>query len=151
MTGRQSSKTPSTSRVLRTTLGWGGIVAAVIAVLGAVVGGLLAGSNGVWSALLGAGLALLLMGVTAVTIIAANRYASTPDLVGVYFGIVMGAWLLKFVLFIVLVLALRNQPWLQPTILAVCLIAGVIGSLVVDVIVFIKGRVPYVGEAELRK
>ncbi|MET0974923.1 MAG: hypothetical protein ABWX82_04560 [Leifsonia sp.] len=146
-----ASSNPTPNSVLRRALIWGTLVAGVIAVVGAIVSGLINGPIGVWSALLGGGLALLLMGITIVTILVANRYASNPDLIGIYFGIVMGGWLLKFIFFIVVVLVLRTQPWLEPITLAVCLIAGVIGSLVVDVVVFVRGRIPYVGEAELRR
>lgn len=142
---------PTPNSVLRRALVWGVAVAVTVAVVGAIISGLIFGPIGVWSAILGGVLALLLMGITIVTILVANRYASAPDLIGLYFGIVMGGWMVKFVTFLVLVYSLRTQPWLEPVTLAFCLIAGVLGSLIVDVVVFVRGRIPYVGEAELRR
>ena len=66
-----------------------------------------------------------------------------------FFGIVMGAWLLKFVLFIVLAVVLRDQPWIDPTVLFVTLVAGVIGTLVIDLVVVAKSRMPYVSDIAL--
>ncbi len=143
--------TSPSNRVLRRALVWGSIVAGTIALVGGIVSGLIVGSIGVWSALLGGGLALVLMGVTSITILVANRFASNPNHIGIYFGIIMGGWLLKFIFFIVVVFSVRNQPWLEPITVAVCLIAGVLGSLVVDIVVFLRGRLPYVDEAELRR
>ena len=60
----------------------------------------------------------------------------------------MGAWLLKFVLFLVLAVSLKDQPWIQPTVLFITIVVAVVGTLAVDVIVAAKSRVPYV-ETEL--
>jgi membrane-bound metal-dependent hydrolase YbcI (DUF457 family) len=58
---------------------------------------------------------------------------------------VAGGWLLKLVVFIVAVLLLRDQSWLDPKILFFGLVAGIIVSLVIDTLVVVKARVPYVG------
>ena len=64
-----------------------------------------------------------------------------------FFVIVAGGWILKFVLFIVAVLLLRNQPWLEPKILFFSLVAGVIVSLCIDAFIMLKSRIPIIGEA----
>jgi len=125
--------------VLKRALAFGGVLAAAIAIVGSVVGFAVAGGTGVISALIGTAMAVGFLGITAVSILFARRFD-----IGAFFGIVMGAWLLKFVLFLVLGLSLKDQPWIQPTVLFVCLIAGVVGTLAVDVIVVAKSRVPYV-------
>ncbi len=103
-----------------------------------------AGTEGLVSALIGTLMAVVFMGITAASILLANRFASSDLFVGVFFGIVLGGWLLKFLVFIVLVVVLRDAPWLEPTVLFLSLVAGVIASLVVDVLVVAKSRMPYV-------
>ena len=132
---------PSSVPVLRRTLAYGFAFAAAIAVVGGVIGLLVAGPIAAWSAVIGAAMAGVFLGITALSILIAVRF----DIVA-FFGIVLGAWLLKFVAFIVAALALRDQPWINPTALFLSLIAGVISSLVVDVVVVMKTRMPYVSD-----
>jgi membrane-bound metal-dependent hydrolase YbcI (DUF457 family) len=129
--------------VLRRTLAYGFAFAAAIAVVGGVIGLLVAGPTAAWSAVIGAVMSGVFLGITALSILIAVRY----DIVA-FFGIVLGAWLLKFVAFIVAALALRDQPWIDPTALFLSLIAGVIASLVVDVMVVMKTRMPYVSDLQ---
>ncbi|WBM79611.1 hypothetical protein KIV56_15110 [Cryobacterium breve] len=137
---------PTSNRVFRSILLYGGYLAGGIAVVGMIAGGLAAGGIGVLSALIGTGMALVFMGITAGSILIANRFAGTAAAVGAFFGIVLGGWLLKFVVFLVLVVLLKGQPWVQPVVLFLSIIAGVIGSLIVDVVVIRKSRVPYVSD-----
>jgi len=137
---------PTSNRVFRSILVYGGYLAGGIAVVGMIAGGLAAGGIGVLSALIGTGMALVFMGITAGSILIANRFAGTAAAVGAFFGIVLGGWLLKFVVFLVLVVLLKGQPWVQPVVLFLSIIAGVIGSLIVDVVVIRKSRVPYVSD-----
>ncbi|AXE54873.1 hypothetical protein [Aurantimicrobium sp. MWH-Uga1] len=132
---------PSSVPVLKRTLAYGFAFAAAIAVVGGVIGLLVAGPTAAWSAVIGAAMAGVFLGITALSILIAVRY----DIVA-FFAIVLGAWLLKFVAFIVAAISLRDQPWIDPTALFLSLIAGVIASLVVDVVVVMKTRMPYVSD-----
>ena len=134
---------PSSVPVLRRTLAYGFAFAAAIAVVGGAIGLLVAGPIAAWSAVIGAVMAGVFLGITALSILIAVRF----DIVA-FFGIVLGAWLLKFVAFIVAALALRDQPWINSTALFLSLIAGVIASLVVDVVVVMKTRMPYVSDLQ---
>ncbi len=143
------SAQPTSVPVLRRILIYGAVLALGIAVVGAVIGGIVAGGIGVVSALIGTVIAVLFMGITAASILVANRYAGRESAVGAFFGIVMGGWLLKFVLFLVLVIVLKDQPWVQPVVLFLSIIAGVVGSLVVDTVVVLKSRMTYVSDVRL--
>lgn len=144
-----ADRTPTSNPVLRRALLWGGVLAAVIAVVGGLVGFVFAGTEGLVSALLGTLIAVLFMGLTVGSILLANRFAGSDVFVGAFFGIVLGGWLLKFILFIVLVVALRDAEWLDPVVLFLSIVAGVIGSLVVDVLVVAKSRLPYASDTRL--
>ncbi len=144
-----ASKQPTSIPVLRRILVSGGILALCIMVVGAVVGGLVAGGTGVVSALIGTVMAVVFMGITAASILLANRFAGRESAIGAFFGIVMGGWLVKFVVFLMLMILLKDQPWIHPVVLLLSIIAGVIGSLVVDAIVVMKSRMTYVSDVTL--
>jgi hypothetical protein len=140
---------PTSVPVLRRILVYGAILALAIAVIGAIVGGIVAGVTGVVSALVGTLIAVVFMGITAASILVANRYAGRESAVGAFFGIVMGGWIVKFVVFLVIIVLLKDQPWIEPLVLFLSIIAGVIGSLVVDAVVVLKSRMTYVSDVTL--
>lgn len=135
--------------VLRRILVYGGWVALAIAVVGSVIGYLVAGGTGLLSALIGTAMSVAFMGITAGSILLANRVAGNESAIGGFFGIIMGGWLLKFVVFLVLLVVLQDREWIQPMVLFLCIIAGVVGSLVVDAVVVMKSRMPYVSDVTL--
>jgi hypothetical protein len=121
----------------------------VIALVGGIVGFLAVGTPGLVSALFGALVGGLFLAVTAASILFANRLSNGDMLHPAYFGIILGAWLLKFVLFLVIVFVLRDQPWIDGTVLFLTLVAGVLGTLAIDVVVVARSRVPYVSDVML--
>jgi hypothetical protein len=139
----------SSTPILRTVLVWSGTVTAILAVVGAVVGFLVAGTSGLWSALAGVLVAAVFLGITAASILIANRWFGNDLYVPVFFGIVMGGWILKFVVFIVILFVLRGQPWIEPTVFFVALVVSVLASLAIDVVVMLRMRVPHVSDVEL--
>ncbi|WP_253202037.1 hypothetical protein [Subtercola sp. PAMC28395] len=144
-TGATLSSTPILMRALRVAA----LLTVVLVVVGGVVGYFLDGWVGVVSAVIGAAMAFVFLAITATSILIANRYYASPLFTTLFFAIVLGAWLLKFVLFIIAALLLRNQPWTNNGILFTCLIIGVIGTLVVDVVVVARSRMPYASDAKL--
>ncbi|WP_353815487.1 hypothetical protein [Agromyces sp. SYSU T00266] len=144
-----ADRTPTSNPVLRRALTWGVAIAGGIAVVGGILGLVFAGTEGLVSALLGTLIAVVFMGITGASILLANRFAGSDLFVGAFFGIVLGGWLLKFIVFIVLVVLLRGVDWLDPVVLFLSIVAGVIGSLVVDVLVVARSRLPYASDAQL--
>jgi len=145
MTPSPVSSTP----VLRTTLLWSAAVTALLAVIGAVAGYAAGGVEGLWSALVGVGLAFAFLAITGASILIANRWYGDALYVPIFFGIVLGGWILKFVVFIVVLLVLRGQAWLNPTVFFISLVVGIIASLVIDVIVLMRSRVPHASDVTL--
>jgi hypothetical protein len=144
------SATPiSSTPILRTVLVWSGTVTAILAVVGAVVGFLVAGTTGLWSALLGVLVAAVFLAITGASILIANRWYGNDLYVPVFFGIVMGGWILKFVVFIAILFILRGQPWIEPAVFFVAAVVSVLASLVVDVVVMMRMRVPHVSDVQL--
>ncbi|WP_210479053.1 hypothetical protein [Naasia sp. SYSU D00948] len=139
-----ASTRPSSSIVMSRVLLWGAVLAGGIAVVAAPLGYAVAGVPGLVGGLLGAAMGLVFMGATALSILVANRFASSDAYPAVFLGVVMGGWLVKLVLFLIVTVLLRDQPWLEPSVLGLTLIVVVVGSLVVDVLVTVKGRMPAV-------
>ncbi len=139
----------SSATVVARSLLYGSILAAAILVVGSVVGFLVAGVQGLASAIVGALLAAVFMGLTAASVVLANRVAPNGERLGLYFGIIAGTWALKFVAFIVVVLVLRGQPWLNAYLFFGAVIVAVIGTLVADGLAIQFTRVPYVGDIAL--
>lgn len=132
------------SAILGRALAYGAILTVGIAVVGSLIGFLVAGSSGLVSALIGAGLTALFMALTAGSIVIASRATNGDPSSTLFFGIVLGAWLLKFIVFIAILVILRGQPFLEPLVFFFAILAAVIGSLVVDVLAFVRARESYV-------
>ncbi len=140
---------PENNRIYTRILRYGALLALAIAVIGCLVGGLTVGPTGVAGALVGTALALLFTGMTAASILLAFKASGGNMISGAFFGIVLGGWLLKFIIFIVLVVLLKDAVWVDRYVLFFALVAGVVGSLVVDVVVVMRSRLPYVSDIQL--
>jgi hypothetical protein len=79
-----------------------------------------------------------------VSITAASVWVGAKLPINAFFGVVMGAWLLKLILFIVLVRLLLGVKEINGPVLFFTLIASIMGTLVVDALVVTKARIPIV-------
>ena len=150
MSASPNPRTPiSSTPILRTVLVWSGTVTAILAVVGAIVGFLVAGTDGLWSALAGVLIAAVFLGITAASILIANRWYGDALYVPIFFGIVLGGWLIKFGVFLVALFVLRDQPWIVGPVFFLALVASVLASLLIDVVVLMRMRVPHVSDVTL--
>ena len=138
---------PTSQPLLMRALLWGIIATVVLIVLFAGIGWLVSDSRGLAGGVLGAAIGGVLLGITVGSIAFANRYIASPSYIVVFFVIVLGAWMLKFIGFLVAAVLLRDQPWLDPTVMFFGIISGVLVSIVIDVLVIAKSRIPYVSDA----
>jgi hypothetical protein len=132
------------AKAIRTALLLGGLVTLGIAVVGGAIGYSLVGPMGIWSALVGSAIAFVFMGITAGSILLGQKASGGSIASGVFFAIVLGSWLLKFVLFLVVAFAIRNSDSLDTVIAFSCVIAAILGALVSDVVAISRARVPIV-------
>ena len=122
---------------------WQGVVLVVaLAIVGGVVGLLVAADPGLVGGLIGAVMSVVFLGLTAASVLVGLRLSHGQMISGAFFGTVMGTFLVKFILFIVVLVALKGQPWVDAKVLGVAIIVGVVGSLVIDVSVIARSRVP---------
>ncbi|MEV4774428.1 hypothetical protein [Microbacterium sp. LWH12-1.2] len=144
------SPTPvSSTPILRRTLIWSGVATAVLAVIAGALGFVFAQGEGLVSGLLGVLLAALFLAITAISILVANRWYGDPIYVQLFFAIVLGGWLLKLGVFVVVMIMLSGAPWIHPMTFFLSIVAGVMMSLVIDVLVLTKMRLPNVSDISL--
>lgn len=139
----------SSTPVLRATLLWSAVVTGVVLVLAVIVGTLVAGEAGAASGGIGAGVGAIFPALTAVSILIANRFYGHPAWLQIFFGVVLGGWLLKFVLVIVAFFLLLRVEWIVPPVFFFALLATAVSSLVVDLVVISRMRLPAVSETVL--
>ena len=132
------------AKAIRTSVIFGAIATAGIALVGGLVGFVVEGWAGVLSALLGSTVAFLFMGVTALSITLGLKFSGGSLISGVFFGTVLGAWLLKFVLFLGAVYIIRNVAGINPAIAFICVIFAVMAALISDVVAVSRARIPVV-------
>ncbi len=130
--------------IIRRALRYGIVLTIAVLVVGGLIGFLVGGGLGLVSALIGAGVTAVFMGLTAVSFLVAGRLGRLPEGIAIYYGIILGTFLLKFVIFIVLIIWLRGQHWLNPTVFGFTVIVAVLGTLIVDILALQRGRVTYV-------
>lgn len=130
------------AKALRTALVWGGLSTAVIALVGGTIGFVRAGTPGVVSALVGSAVAFVFMGITAGSILLGQKLGKGNIASGAFFGVVLGAWLLKFALFLVVAFAIKNSGYFDIPVAFGCVIAAVLGALISDVVAITRARVP---------
>ncbi|MEO6533436.1 MAG: hypothetical protein ABIO06_07660 [Pseudolysinimonas sp.] len=135
------------TRVLTLALRYGAILAVAVAVVAGSIGYLVAGAPGLVGGLLGAALAAIFLGITAASMLVAGRVAKGDSTHPAFFGIVIGVWLLKLIVFIVVEVMLRSQTWFDPLVFFWSIVVVVIGSLALDGVAMYRARVPYVDVA----
>ena len=139
----------SATPILKRIILWGGILAVVIAVVGSVIGLIVDPEKGLVSALIGAVIGFGFVAITAASVLFGIRVSKGDMLNPAFFAVVLGGWFLKFIVFLVLLLLLKDQPWVNTIVLFLTVIIGVVGSLIVDVVVIARSRLPYVSDVTL--
>jgi len=137
------------SQIAKRALLVGLVVTSVIAIVAATAGALLSELPGMLGALVGAALGYALLGLTPLSIMWGFRLGKGDVLSPGFFAAVLGTWLLKFVVFLAAVLWLGDQEWLDRTVLFLTIVAAVLATLVTDLVVVVKSRMPYVSDVTL--
>lgn len=132
---RTSAERAVLRRALRDTL----LLVGALVVLGVAVGALVAGLPGVWGALIGAALAAFFCATTIWSMM--RTVGSSPTAMA---ALVMGAWIAKVIVLVVVLALLRGAGFYDPYVLFVVLALGAVGSALLDYRAVKDGRVPYV-------
>lgn len=129
----------NTQTVFAKVLKLGSALIGAIAILGSGIGFLAAGLPGLLGALAGAVIALIFVSLTALSVLVGSKLS-----LGAFYGIVLGGWLLKMVLFMIAISVLRSIEGLNGVAIFATLVASILGSLAVDAYVVTKSKIPAV-------
>lgn len=134
------------SALLRRVLLYGSAVAGALALVGAAIALLVGGPPEVLGVIVGAGMALVFTSLTALSILLAVRVTRMDMLNPLFFGIVLGVMVVKFILFVVLANLLSSVESIDPLALYLTVILAVLGTLITDSIAFMRSRVPFIDD-----
>ena len=137
------------SQIAKRALLAGVVVTSIIAIVAATAGALISDLAGMLGAFVGAALGFALLGLTPLSIMWGFKLGKGDVLSPGFFSAVLGTWLLKFVVFLAAVFWLGDQEWLDLTVLFVTIVASVMATLVTDLVVVAKSRMPYVSDVIL--
>lgn len=140
--GASTFPMPSSQPMLLRGVKWGVIATITSMVVFSGIGFLVNQVPGLLGGLIGAAIGGVLLLVTVGSIAFGNRFASSPIYPQIFFSIVLGAWALKLIGFIIAVVLLKEQAWLDTTILFIGLVATVLVSIVIDVVIVARARLP---------
>lgn len=116
-----------------------GLLASVVALPVAVLlGYLVSGAAGAWGAAIGMGIAV---GFFTITVgVALGTAGMDATALG---ASVLGSWLVKMILLILVLVLLRDADFYSRPVLFVALLVGTVGTLVLEALVVTRTRVPY--------
>jgi hypothetical protein len=115
------------------------LLAIAIAALGSLVGLLIFGLPGVYSALIAAAVSVSFGVLTILSI----RIGSRLPLNGFY-GLVLGGWLVKILLFAVLLGALQGAEFMSGPMFFFAIVTSVLGGLSIDSYLVLSSKLPAV-------
>lgn len=104
------------------------LVCAVIVVIGLVVGGLTTGTTGLWGAALGGVVAVIFVGTTGLSMLAA--VGREPHMVML---LVLGLWIVKMVVVVAILVGVRGMDFYDKYTLFGVLVGVVLASLAIDI------------------
>jgi hypothetical protein len=131
----------ASSNLFTRVLKLGSALIGAIAILGGLIGFLVAGVPGLTSALIGASLTLAFVTLTALSVWLGGKLP-----LGGFFGVVLGGWLVKIVGFALVIGALKGADFINGPVLFFTLVAAILGTLAVDSVLVLKARIPVIGD-----
>lgn len=133
------SQPTNVSQVLKRALLWQLWLALAIGILGGAIAFLLNGLPGLYSALIGAGIAAAFSSFTALAVLIGSRLS-----LGAFYAINVGGWVLKLVVFLLVVAVLKDADGIHRPTVFFSIVVSILGGLAIDAIVVMTSRVPVV-------
>lgn len=127
----------SSTQVFAKALKLSALLVVSVAVICSIIGFLVVGVDGLWTALIGSAIALVFTSLTVLSVLFGARLP-----LGGFYGLVLGGWLLKIVLFAVLMAALQRMDFIHGPTLFFAIVLSVLGSLGIDSWVVLRSRIP---------
>lgn len=129
----------SSREVFAKALKLSSLLVLAIAVLGSGLGFVFASFNGLYSGLVGSLIALVFTSLTIISILVGGKLP-----LGGFYGLVLGGWLLKIILFAIAMSALQKADFVHGPTLFFVIVGSVLGGLGIDSWVVLRSRIPTV-------
>lgn len=133
------TRATNTNDLFKKVLKQGTLLGLAIATLGASLGFLVAGEQGTTSALIGAAIAVVFNGLTALSV-----WIGAKLPLGGFYGLVLGGWIAKILLFMVAIASLKGATFIHGPTLFFALVAAILGGLTIDALAVLRSRIPIV-------
>ena len=132
----------SVELLIRRTWLWGIVGVSLVAVVASVAGALVAELDGMLSALLGTAVGFAFLALTPLSITWALKAGQGDVLRPGFFAVVLGVWLVKFIVFLALVFWLGDVAWAHQETLFLTIVGALLVGLIVEVTVVVRSRPP---------
>lgn len=129
----------SSSELFKKAIQLGALLAVLIAAVGSLVSGLIVGLPGVYAALAGAAISTAFSVMTIASVFIGSKLPLNG-----FYALVLGGWLLKVVLFGVVLALLQGAENFNGPTFFFAIVAGVLGGLGIDSWLVLKARIPTV-------
>lgn len=134
---KSNARPTNVNELFKQVLLQGTLLGAAIATFGVSVGFIVAGEPGSASALIGAAIAIVFNGMTALSVWIGGKLP-----LGGFYGVVLGGWIVKIVLFIIVIGLLRGAEFIHGPTLFFTLVASILGGLTIDALAVLRARIP---------
>lgn len=126
-------------KVFRRGFVWSSIAIAFVAIVGCTIAYVVSGMPGLWSALAGVGLSAIFgLGTQAAALLTVRKDPL------VFVGAVAVSSMAKILLLIIAAMVAQSIDTLVRPAFGATLLAGSLAAIIIDIIVFQRGRIPYV-------
>lgn len=143
MNQRYNGPLPGVRIPMTAVLRWGSIGSLVVMVLAAGLGWAIAGSAGLWGAVLGIAIPVVFYSITVVVALVTLRVR--PEVFG---AAILGSWIVKIAVLIGVLAALSNADFYSRGAFFIAFVIGTVGYLVAEAAIVVKTRVPYLEPRE---
>jgi hypothetical protein len=129
----------TSSQLFRIVLIQGAILTCAIAIVGGLLAFWAVGMPGLISALIGSAIALSFTSLTAIAVWVGGKLP-----LGGFYGLVLGGWLAKVIVFVLILSVLNRVEGLNRPTIFFTIVASVLGGLAIDAVAVLRSRVPVV-------
>ena len=129
----------TSSQLFRIVLIQGAILTCAIAIVGGLLALWAVGMPGLISALIGSAIALSFTSLTAIAVWVGGKLP-----LGGFYGLVLGGWLAKVIIFVLILSVLNRVEGLNRPTIFFTIVASVLGGLTIDAVAVFRSRVPVV-------
>jgi hypothetical protein len=119
-------------------LRWGTAGSVVALVVAGAIGFLVAGSSGLWGAVLGIAIPVAFYSITVIVAVVTVRVR--PEVFG---AAILGSWVVKIAVLIAVLALLRDAEFYSRGAFFVAFVVGTVGYLIAEAVIVVRTRVPY--------